>query len=209
MHRLARVPLLARERIAEDHQAIDGLTGLNLHMAAEGIHPQRCKLRICLKNLIEIGAARSQAAARLSVGQGDDRPVVLKRDGCAVGIVQTDVRENQQLVDDLVLALHAGSAGVAASDLRLHRIDGDARNITGRYRCLASEANPGDYYERRDDDGQKDAHGQAAIIGWLVDLREVEAAGRIVKLISHGVPAFYKERVRGDAETVGAFVKIR
>src|ERR1700733_2704849 len=70
LHRFACVPLLARERITEDDQAIHGLAGLNLDVAAERIHAQRRKRRICLKDLNEIGAARSQAAAGLGVGRG-------------------------------------------------------------------------------------------------------------------------------------------
>ena len=102
-------PLLARERVTEDHQAIHGLAGLNLDIAAKRIHAQRGKLRIGLKDLIEIGAAGSQTAARVAVGQGDDGPVVLNGDGCVIGIVQTHMREDQQLIDDLVLTFLAGS----------------------------------------------------------------------------------------------------
>ena len=85
------------------------------------------------------------------------------------------MRENEHLIDDLVLALLAGSSGCATCDLGLYRIDGNARHIPCRYGVLRPKRTQMQDNERGDDERDDNAQGEAAIIGRLIDLGEMKS----------------------------------
>src|SRR6201995_3975975 len=90
LHGFALVPLILGERITEDQQAVHRLAGWDLDIAAKRIHAHGGKLRISLKDLVEVEDTGAQAAARVAIGEGHDGPAILNGDGGGIGVVQTN-----------------------------------------------------------------------------------------------------------------------